>query len=487
LIKVLRKDIEREVQGGSVNVKFDQMKRMMGASKLIAVFQKRSHWWKAKAIFRWKYGHVDMLVHQLRRLSKKLDATNEESNKVNALLQIVESDLVAITGMEKEMKRRRSASKRNTEEMKETFTLLTGKVQHIMNDLKAKHSEALKDVQDIYGDQSIVERDQLLKRIIKKTKNRLWRKGWVQWNYGINHQKSSYRGQKIATLHYNKQLMVKTYKAWFLYTTRSVRVETLFKRKQLCHVKEIFHILNGIRKERIYVRDLFQHIFEGTRKHVLRDVFNPWRVQTLDYQNQEEIDELKNQLKEWKIKQMCMLLNRHYRVAKKGSITQWKNEVNEAALNKRKLAKAASRMKNRKVTMVLNQWKEYVNARARQRKRVERIVSRLCNGKVYMALKHWKQVVIAINNKDATLVKRQKMLQNIVSKMFRSWQKFAVTEWKEWADSETRTRVALARAAYRMKNRCISITFQQWCAYLEMRKYKKQMMQNILTRLYKSN
>ena len=101
LIKVLRKDIEREVQGGSVNVKFDQMKRMMGASKLIGVFQKRTHWWRAKAIFRWKYGHVDMLVHQLRRLSKKLDDTVEESDKFQTMLYDVESKLIELTGSRK--------------------------------------------------------------------------------------------------------------------------------------------------------------------------------------------------------------------------------------------------------------------------------------------------------------------------------------------------------------------------------------------------
>ena len=56
---------------------------------------------KAKAIFRWKYGHVDMLVHQLRRLSKKLDATTEDSEKVKDVLYDVETNLINITGMQK--------------------------------------------------------------------------------------------------------------------------------------------------------------------------------------------------------------------------------------------------------------------------------------------------------------------------------------------------------------------------------------------------
>ena len=48
----------------------------------------------------------------------------------------------------------------------------------MMKDLEDKRTQALKDVQDIYGDQSLFERDQLLKRIVFKTRNRLWRKGW---------------------------------------------------------------------------------------------------------------------------------------------------------------------------------------------------------------------------------------------------------------------------------------------------------------------
>ena len=483
----MRRDIEREVQGGSVNVKFDQMKRMMGASKLIAVFQKRAHWWKAKAIFRWKYGHVDMLVHQLRRLSKKLDATTEDSEKVKDVLYDVETNLINITGMQKELKRKRSSAKRGLDDIKETFGVLTNKVTVMMKDLEDKRTQALKDVQDIYGDQSLFERDQLLKRIVFKTRNRLWRKGWVQWNFGIHHQKNSNRGHKIASSHYSNKLNTKIFKAWLLYKTRSVRVEQLFKQKRSRRAKEIFNEIKYVRSERQYQRSLFERIFERTRMHVIRDVFSPWKMAMIDYQNQDEINELKDQLKEWKLKQMCMLLKRHYRVIKGMGFKTWESETNEAASIRRKLVKAAAKMMHRKTAMVMEQWKQYVLARVTQRKRVKRIVSRLCNGKLFMGFKHWVNVVEYINNGEARIIQRQKLLQTIMSKMFKQWSKFAVNEWKEWTENENRTRVALMRAAARMKNRNISMTFQQWCGYVKTRQYERRMMQNLITRLSKSN
>ena len=48
----------------------------------------------------------------------------------------------------------------------------------------------------------------------------------------------------------------------------------------------------------------------------------------LDF-SEDEINELKDQLKEWKLKQMFMLLKRHYRVIKGMGFKTWESEIFE--------------------------------------------------------------------------------------------------------------------------------------------------------------
>ena len=87
------------------------------------------------------------------------------------------------------------------------------------------------------------------------------------------------------------KLNTKIFKAWLLYKTRSVRVEQLFKQKRSRRAKEIFNEIKYVRSERQYQRSLFERIFERTRMHVIRDVFSPWKMAMIDYQNQDEINE----------------------------------------------------------------------------------------------------------------------------------------------------------------------------------------------------
>ena len=110
--------------------------------------------------------------------------TVEESDKFQTMLYDVESNLIELTGSKKWSK----IKKRSIDDVKESFAILTRKINDDMKDLEAKKLDALKDVQAAYGDQSIFERDQTLKRVILSTKMRLWRKGWQQWNANLRLQ-----------------------------------------------------------------------------------------------------------------------------------------------------------------------------------------------------------------------------------------------------------------------------------------------------------
>jgi hypothetical protein len=483
LVKVLRKDIEREVQGGSVNVKFDTMKRMMGASKLIGLFQKRFHWWKAKAIFRWKYGHIDMLVHKLRRTTKKLENLEGDHSALKFVMIKLEEDLEDLTGV---TDKTRKTNSRKLEETKASLDNLIVRVSNVIKRAEDKELKAQQSIAEIEGESASEYRLLKLNSVILSTQKRLWKIGLNIWKQEISDMKMSNRGEKIAVAHYYRKKTSNAFKLWSFDVQRRKKVNELFAQKRRKRCRELVHVWVEEKNYRQYVRKLFESIFASTRKHVIQETFQPWKHGVESARKGEEINQLKNQMRAYKLKQMVLSLKRNFRAVRKIAFLRWLDETREAALIHLKLKRAGAKLLFRNLSLALSSWKSLVQRRMTQRARMYRIANRLKTARLTNSLRKWSAVNNFLREDSAFYDSRNNALEKVLKKKLRTMAMLSMKEWKLWTAEDIRVKNALRKAAMRMKNRKAVQYWENWVDYVYQRRYERTQMTNILVRLSNS-
>eukprot|EP00505_MAST-04D_sp_SCG-Rhode-Island_P001386 Stramenopile-MAST_4_protein_1386 len=499
LVRLLRKDIEKEVQGGSVNMKFEQMRRMMGASKLIGVFQSRFYSWKLKGLFRWKFGDVDLLVKEISRTTSKLEKAETDGKQLKKVMNNLEHELEDLTGSAtvKQMKRRKSIteimkmSERSIEERQAAVVALLTKIKTAIDKAEEVKIAAAQAVQAVEGQTANEFRNSKLKSVLLATRKRLFWLGFSQWNQGVNDMILLERGENIAVSHNRKKLKAYGFKKWSSSFRRIKLVNALYETKIKARKKELLREWAHFLRSRKHARSLFESIFEKTRLHIMKDtVFGPWKKGVALAVKLEEMSDLKDELKKYKLQVMCVSLKRHMRACRKIAFSRWLESAREAARLQRKLAKAGLKLLNRSLARAVGQWKDLVVRRTTQRKRMIRIAGRLAISRMKYGWRQWEKALLLLLNEELEAAGKNDFLRQraltvlkIVRKKEKHTQSLGFRAWQEWWIEDKRVMKALLRAAMRMKNRKVVEKWNAWLEFIDHRQYKRRHMRNILVRL----
>ena len=147
------------------------------------------------------------------------------------------------------------------------------------------------------------------------------------------------------------------------------------------------------------------------------------------------------------------------------------------------MARAAARLKNRRINAAMGSWCEYVDARKHVRSLANRVFGRIVRGKLMMGWYTWQTFLNGLDAEADQLEYQRKLMLRVLSRLAQKQMSQGFRCWVSVVKEFQRRDKILARSAARLKNRKISAAYLTWQAYWVKRTHDRKLAWKMLSRM----